>query len=623
MSGSIPLSNIIFDFRKADGSLNAGGTLEFFENLTLTPKSIFNGYASSTQLANPLQLNAGGYEPGAWLGSGVYRIRLRETAPTFPSVLGAVVWTKDNVNISTASSVAQTGNAIANGSFEDGTDGTTAGAPINWTLTTYTGSTFLVDPVDASHGGFSAKCTSTGSGGATLVTNSFTAVGNNEVVVWKLRTKSTVADVRNIVSIAWYTLAQVLISTTSLIDDSTTNPTVWTVKSGTTTAPANAAFYKVTLVGCSPSDPTQGSTWFDGVEFGNLPRQETNNIWDGTQSFNGLVTFPAGLGPIDLQNIGLSASVSANALTIALKTKALVNPSVTSPVVISFADSAVNNITGDFATLSITAATSLVISSGSTMGTASGVPSRLWIVGFNHAGVFRLGAVNCSDSDGLRIYPLTDDSLRSSTAEGGAGAADSAGVIYTGTSVTLQSFRVLGYVESTQATAGIWATTPNVLRLWQPGNKLPGDIVQTIQTGNGTLVSTASIIPQDNTIPQITEGAQVLTGSITPIGRANVLDIDFNSVMSCDTTAPINVALFVDSTANAIGAVGANVSTGVTSVCVPLKHRRRSGGVASTTFSIRIGGTVGNTVSINSVSGTVSVFGGVCATSLNITELMG
>lgn len=286
MTGIIPLSNIILDFRKADGSLNAGGTLEFFENLTLTPKAVFDGYGSSTQLANPLQLNAGGFEPGAWLGSGAYRVRLRETAPTFPGVLGPVVWTKDNVNISFASSIAQTGNAIVNGSFEDGTDGTTAGAPVNWTLTTYTGSTFLVDPVDASHGGFSAKCTSTGNGGATLVTNSFTAVGNSEVVVWKLRTKSTVADVRNIVSIAWYTVAQVLISTTSIIDNSTTNPAAWTVRTGTTTAPANAAFYKVTLVGCSPSDPTEGSTWFDGVEFGSLPRQEIANTWTAVQTFS-------------------------------------------------------------------------------------------------------------------------------------------------------------------------------------------------------------------------------------------------------------------------------------------------------------------------------------------------
>jgi hypothetical protein len=98
MSGLVPLSNIIYDFRKSTGEINAGGTLEFFDNLTLTPKDVFNGYGSSTILANPLQLNASGFEPGVWLGPGPYRIRCRETAPTFPSVLGPVIWTKDYVN---------------------------------------------------------------------------------------------------------------------------------------------------------------------------------------------------------------------------------------------------------------------------------------------------------------------------------------------------------------------------------------------------------------------------------------------------------------------------------------------------------------------------------------------
>lgn len=98
MPGLVPLANVITDFRKSDGTMNAGGTLEFFENLTLTPKDVFNGYNSSTPLANPLQLDAAGFEPGIWLGDGTYRVRCRATAPAFPTTLGAVIWTKDNVS---------------------------------------------------------------------------------------------------------------------------------------------------------------------------------------------------------------------------------------------------------------------------------------------------------------------------------------------------------------------------------------------------------------------------------------------------------------------------------------------------------------------------------------------
>jgi hypothetical protein len=284
MSGLVPLSNIILDFRQATGEVNAGGTLEFFDNLTTTDKDVYNGYGSATPLANPLQLDAGGFEPGVWLGAGSYSIRLRGPAPTFPTVLGPIIWTKDNVNV-TSAVTAQPGNLIANGSFEGGDDGTGTGAPNNWALTTYTGSTFLIDGTDSRHGAYSAKCTSAGNGGATLVTTEFTVCSVSDAVVWKLLMKSSVADVRNIVSIAWYDSDQALLSTTSVYDDSATNPTSWTVKSGVATPPANSKFYKVTLVGCDPSDATAGSTWFDGVEFGTLPRQETANTWTGVQAY--------------------------------------------------------------------------------------------------------------------------------------------------------------------------------------------------------------------------------------------------------------------------------------------------------------------------------------------------
>ena len=313
MSGFVPLSNIILDFRQATGEVNAGGTLEFFDNLTETYKDVFNGYGSTTPLSNPLQLDASGFEPGAWLGSGAYSIRLRGTAPSYPTVLGPIIWTKDNVNI-TSAITAQPGNFIANGSFENGDDGTGTGAPTSWALTTYTGSTFLLDSTDTRHGAYSAKCTSVGNGGATLVTTDFTACSVGDMVVWKLLMKSTVADVRNIVSIAWYDSAQALLSATSVYDDSATNPTAWTVKSGVTTPPANSKFYKVTLIGCSPTDPTAGSTWFDGVEFGTLPRQETANTWAALQTFTSGLT---STGTLTMTAKAINEAKGANVASVA------------------------------------------------------------------------------------------------------------------------------------------------------------------------------------------------------------------------------------------------------------------------------------------------------------------
>lgn len=69
---------------------------------------------------------------------------------------------------------------------------------------------------------------------------------------------------------------------------------------------------------------------------------------------------------------------------------------------------------GNYDVLSLTSATSLTVSSGSTLGTTNGVLYRLWIVGFNDGGTFRLGIVNTQISTG--ILPLYPDQTYSSMA---------------------------------------------------------------------------------------------------------------------------------------------------------------------------------------------------------------
>ena len=90
----------------------------------------------------------------------------------------------------------------------------------------------------------------------------------------------------------------------------------------------------------------------------------------------------------------LVPSVAANALTIAIKTLAGNDPSAADPVHVVLRNATA--ATGNYVVLAITAATSLVISSGSTLGAASNTPFRVWIVGFNDAGTFRLGAQVCT-----------------------------------------------------------------------------------------------------------------------------------------------------------------------------------------------------------------------------------
>jgi len=172
-------------------------------------------------------------------------------------------------------------------------------------------------------------------------------------------------------------------------------------------------------------------------------------------------------------NIGLVASVASSALTIAIKGVDGNDPSATNPVFVPFRSPTA--ATGVPVVRRVIAANSLVISSGSTMGFTSATAGRLWIVAFDDAGTIRLGAINCLS--GTSIYALRDSLLVSSTAEGGAGAADSAQVFYTGTAVTTKALRILGYMEWSAGltTAGTWDIVPTTIQVSGLGVLRPND----------------------------------------------------------------------------------------------------------------------------------------------------
>jgi len=222
------------------------------------------------------------------------------------------------------------------------------------------------------------------------------------------------------------------------------------------------------------------------------------------------------------QNVGLAVSAAASALTISLKGSDGNDPSGSNIVYLPFRSA--TGTTGTETTVQVTAATSLTISSGSTLGVTSSTAFRVWVVAFNDAGTIRLGAVNCvtiSSSRPTAVLGLIDDSLGSSTAEGGAGAADSAGVIYTGTAVSSKAYRILGYVEwnTSGVTAGTWTTTNlSTVQVWSPGMPAPG-----MPTGN------RAVVVKTDTFTSTTTGSYTdITGfnvSITPKSAANMVRV--------------------------------------------------------------------------------------------------
>lgn len=344
----------------------------------------------------------------------------------------------------------------------------------------------------------------------------------------------------------------------------------------------------------------------------------TRNVIESTNS-DGAISLSGGaevfltalaedfLGPgfVGPQNFSIAVSAGSSALTIALKGANGSDPSASNPVIIPF-----RNATGTTGTPVYQiqrAALSLVISSGSTMAVTSSTAFRIWVVIFDDGGTLRLGAINCLSS-ALNIYPLQDDIIASSTAEGGAGGADSAHVFYTGSAVTSKAYRILGYLEwnTSGVTAGTW-TTSNLskVQLFGPGVKLPGDVVQIQRLDDGVDATNnpSTVLPADNTIPQNTEGNQYLSQAITPTSAANLLNI--SSQINVTTAQAdgnwFSMSLFQDSTANALISTATRAGRVISNnaYIMAISHRIRAGTSSSTTFKIRAGGETTDTVIFN------------------------
>lgn len=156
----------------------------------------------------------------------------------------------------------------------------------------------------------------------------------------------------------------------------------------------------------------------------------------------------------EISNLTLTASVSSNALTIAVKDKSGSDPTAGSPVKIGFRNATAT--TGDYVQRTVTGALSITVSSGSTLGHANGVFEYLYVYALDNAGTVELAVSGT-------IFP--DNTLQTTTAESGLGGADVFNTLYSTTARTSKAIRIIGRIAVTEATAGTWATAPSEIAL--------------------------------------------------------------------------------------------------------------------------------------------------------------
>lgn len=150
-----------------------------------------------------------------------------------------------------------------------------------------------------------------------------------------------------------------------------------------------------------------------------------------------------------------------------------------------------------------------------------------------------------------------------------------------------------------------------------------GAIVQAIEgTPYTTYNNTTTAIPNDDTIPQDTEGLKVVDVTIVPTSATNRLVIEGEAPISGDTSRTLIVALFSnqDATADAI-AVATQTSAGAGFVhTVSIRHEMPAGTTSPIVFSMHVGVTTGGTCYING-NNTNRTFGGKLACRLRVTEV--
>jgi len=148
-----------------------------------------------------------------------------------------------------------------------------------------------------------------------------------------------------------------------------------------------------------------------------------------------------------------------------------------------------------------------------------------------------------------------------------------------------------------------------------------GESVQVVNTQTGAVATGTTIVPFDDTIPQITDGDEFMTRTITPTNSSNLLKIEVLGFFGVSIANNFAMSLFQDSTADAL-ATGIETGSTVDSIIgVSFIHFMTAGTTSLTTFRMRAGGGLAGTTTFNGNTETRR-FGGVLASSITITEII-
>lgn len=179
-----------------------------------------------------------------------------------------------------------------------------------------------------------------------------------------------------------------------------------------------------------------------------------------------------------------------------------------------------------------------------------------------------------------------------------------------------------GLVQSSDASGILELQSGGVTKftLNSSGVFIPGHAIQVQSTKLGTVATGTTLMINDNTIPQNTEGDQFISLAFTPLSAASKLRFEaLMFVAHTVATANVVAAIFRDSVADAIAAGNVSCPNANTGYMVAVNYDMTSPGTSAYTYKLRAGGNAAGTLTVNGW-GSTQYFGGVLFSSLTITE---
>jgi hypothetical protein len=152
-----------------------------------------------------------------------------------------------------------------------------------------------------------------------------------------------------------------------------------------------------------------------------------------------------------------------------------------------------------------------------------------------------------------------------------------------------------------------------------------GSVLQTVQSTNSTLTACSSAIPDDNTIPQNTEGTEVLTATITPSSASNKILISVfvhgNASLDNGNNGCV-AALFIGSTASAV-ASSYSQSFRAMNTLNPIVYLHSPNTTSATTYKVRVGAISSGSFYLNGDYLGNAKLGGTMQSTLTLQEIKG